>query len=310
MSLAVAVLVPSSQAARGGGTPVVLVTAETIDQLLVADASVRKRLRMPADPENLEASARDAVVVSPRAGAVTLVGVPALRVRKILRGFGSPHIVLLTPQLGRLAYVTDDARGQLDAVDLARKRVVRRVFVGLGAHHMSLSPDGKRLWIVLGERARSISVVDTSQMRRPRLIGHVDPHGLAHDVAFAPDGQHVWVTYDDRSHVRLFDARSRRPGVTYRAGSPPQHVAFSDNAKFAYVTSGNDGELRILRPADGRLLRRVAVPYGSFNLGLSGGLIVTPSLYRGTLTELSGSGRVLFSKHIAPAARDAAITVL
>ena len=306
---AVALLAPSSQAARGGGTPVVLVTAETINQLLVADGHVLKRLRMPADPENVEAGARDAVVVSPRAGAVTLVGVPALRVRKILRGFGSPHIVLIPSLFNRLAYVTDDERGQLDVIDLAEKRVVRRVFVGIGAHHMSLSPDGNRLWVALGERARFISVVDTSHARRPRLLGRVNPHGLAHDVAFAPDGQHVWVTYDDRSYVRLFDAESWRPGVTYRAGAPPQHVAFSDNGKLGYVTSGNDGELRIFRPTGG-LLRRVSIPYGSFNLGLSGGLVVTPSLYRGTLTELSDTGRVLFSKHVAPSARDAAIAVL
>ncbi|MDQ2983891.1 MAG: YncE family protein [Actinomycetota bacterium] len=310
----VVVFVPASQASRTGGTPVALVTAETLNRLLVVDlpsGHIRKRLRMPADPQNVETGARDAVVVSPRAGAVTLVGVPSLRVRKIFRGFASPHITLvLPPPHDRLAYVTDDGRGQLVVIDLQRKRVVKRIFVGLGAHHMSLSPDQRRLWIVLGERARFIAVVDTTHAARPRLLARVNARGLAHDVAFSPSGYAVWVTFDDRDAVSIFDPATGRSRVMYHAGKPPQHIAFASHNPYAYVTSGNDGQMRILLRQNGRLVRTVQTGYGSFNLGLSGGLIVSPSLYRGTLTELADSGRIVFSKRVAPAARDAAIAVL
>jgi hypothetical protein len=54
----------------------------------------------------------------------------------------------------------------------------------------------------------------------------------------------------------------------------------------------------------------VRTPYGSFNLGLAGGLVTISSLYRGTLTELDDSGRVLLSRHLAPATRDVAVAVL
>lgn len=302
-------LVPASQAARQGGTPVALVTAERQNQLLVVglpDGRIERRFRMPADPQNVEANQNVAVVVSTRAGAVTLLDTRRLRVIRVFRGFRSPHIAALSRN-GDFAYVTDDARGQLVVIGLARRRILTRLFVGFGAHHMSFRPGHHELWIVMGERARSIHIVDTTHAAAPRPRGWFSPPGggLMHDVAFAPDGR-LWIAYDDRLTISVVDPRTRRLLFTRAAGSPPQHVAFG---RFAYVTSGNDGRLRVFSNA-GRLIGTAATPRGSFNLGLGGGLVLTPSLTQGTLTELTESGRRLASAEVASAARDAALVVL
>ena len=307
--VAILLLPAASRAAPQGGTPVALVTAETEDQLLAValpSGGVEKRLKMPADPQNVEANNSVAVVVSTRAGAVTLVDAQRLRVTRIFRGLGSPHIAALSPN-GQFAYVTDDARGQLVVIGLARKRILDRVFVGFGAHHMTFRPHHHELWIALGERARSIHILDTTNPAHPRPRGWFSPAGgLMHDLSFAPDGRRLWVTYDDRPTISVFDARTRRVVLTRMAGSPPQHVAFG---RFAYVTSGNDGRLRIFSIA-GRLLGIAATPRGSYNLGLGGGLVLTPSLTRGTLTALTDNGRRIGSTLAAPATRDAALVVL
>src|SRR5439155_2377645 len=125
-------------------------------------------------------------------------------------------------------------------------------------------------------------------------------------------GKVVWVTYDDRSRVGIFSARTGKLLRTLPAGSPPQHVAFDQTptARYAYVTSGNDGTLRVLAFRTGKLVRTDRTPYGSFNLGIYGGVLLIPSLYRGTLTELTDTGRIVLSKRVAPAARDAAVAIL
>jgi DNA-binding beta-propeller fold protein YncE len=310
------VVAPASQAhvASGGGNPVALATAETMNELLavsLTNGKLLKRLPVAADPQNVETNDRTAVVVSPRAGAVTLVDVPRLRVVKVFRSFRSPHIALIGRD-DRYAYVTDDARGQLVVIDLVRRRVVRRVYVGLGAHHMAEDGPGNQLWIALGERARSIAAVDVSDPRRPRLVDHVDPHGLAHDLAFSPNDARVWVAYDDRASIGLFSAATGRLVRVLPAGSAPQHVAFgpAGGGGHAYVTSGNDGTLRIFSARTGRLLRLVHTSYGSFNLGLWGSFVVTSSLYRGTLMEFDGNGDRRLSRRIAPAARDVAVATV
>ena len=302
--------VPASSAAPLGGEAVALVTAETQNQLLAVDLStgrVIRRMRMPADPQNVETTRTgDAgAVVSTGAGAVTLLALPRLRVRRTLRGFHSPHIAAFSPD-GRFLYVTDDATGELVVVGVRRARVLSRLYVGPGAHHIAVSPDGRRLWIALGERARHIMVVDTRGGRARLHPAVPDPRGLAHDLAFTPGGKRVWVTYDDRSRIAVFDGRTFRRLYTLPAGPPPQHVAFG---RYAYVTSGNEGRLRIFS-LGGRLLGVARTPAGSFNLGLGGGTVLTPSLTSGTLTELHTSGRRIWTKRVASAARDAAFAVL
>lgn len=312
--LAILAVPAASHAAGQSGLPVALVTAETQNALLAVDlrsGRILKRLHMPADPENVEAYAGGAVVVSTRAGAVTLVDPRTLKVSRVLRGFGSPHIAAFTPA-GDYVYVTDDARGQL-AVILGR--VIRKIFVGYGAHHMAFSPDQRRLWIALGERARSIAVVDTRDVTRPRLVGHVKPNGLAHDLAFTPDGRYVWVTYDDRPYVRVFNANTRRPVATLYAGPPPEHVRFDDAsglapyARNAYVTSGNSGVLRVFDWRTRRLVQTLRTASGSFNVSVDRGLVATSSLTNGIVMTFRG-GRRRLAERVAPSARDVALAVL
>jgi hypothetical protein len=307
--LSLVLLAPVSQADNSGGGPMIaLVAAERTNQLVAVDlpsGRIVKRLRMPDDPQNVGACGGIAAVVSVRAGTVALVDVSTMKVRRILRGFAEPHIPACSSD-GRYVYVTDDARGQLVVI---RKRVVRRVFVGHGAHHMAEDGLGNRLWIALGERARSIAVVDVSNPAQPRLVGHVDPQGAAHDLAFSPGSTRVWVTYADRREVGVFSATTGKLVRHIPAGSAPQHVAFGPPGR-AYVTSGNDGTMRMFSSRTGRLLRVFRTTYGSFNLATYGSFVTTSSLYRGTLMDFDESGRRWLQKRVAPAARDVAITTV
>jgi streptogramin lyase len=308
-ALLVAVAALGGSAARGGGSPVALVTAETQNQLLaiaLPSGKVLRRLRMPNDPEDVAVvGAGHAVVVSPRAGAVTVLSTPSLRIVRILRGFSNPHIVAATAD-SQGVYVTDDGSGQLVAIRFSpRPHVVRRVFVGLGAHHFAVSPSGNQAWIALGERARTIVMVDVSDPWRPKVVGRFDPGFAAHDVAFSSDWR-VWVTAADRRFVTVFDTRTLRPVARIPAGAPPQHVAIG-YVDDAFVTSGYGGSLEIVDRSSGRIRRTVRVPYGSFDVTVGGGFAVTTSLLRGTVTEVDDGGRVRLSKRLAPATRGVAV---
>jgi WD40 repeat protein len=304
---AAALLAPASQARISSGKVYALVTAETLNQLVVVQSGrVIKRLPMPAEPENVEAFPNEtAVVVSTRAGAVTVLDTRRLQIRRVLGGFDSPHIAAFSPN-GTLIYVTDDGRGELAVI---RNRVLDKVFVGFGAHHIAVGPKGRRLWIALGERARSISIVNTANPRRPKVVGRVDPHGLAHDLAFTPDGRYVWITYDAGSVIRVFSTRTRQPVATIYGGTPPQHVLFGRAGTVfehtAYVTSGNDGTVREFRWRDRKLLRILHAPDGSFNLSAEFGWLATASLTQGIVSEFSGTRRS--SIRVAPATRDVAL---
>ena len=94
----VALLVPLS--ARAAAGPVALVTAETENELVAVNlvsGQILKRVSLPSDPEYVGVDGATVVVVSGRAGAVSLLGWPSLHLLKVLRGFGAPHLVAFAP---------------------------------------------------------------------------------------------------------------------------------------------------------------------------------------------------------------------
>jgi DNA-binding beta-propeller fold protein YncE len=306
-TLRAAVSRPATARAQRAG-PQALVTAETENRLLVVDlpsGRVVGRVRLPADPEDIAADtgSRRVVVVSARAGKVTLLERPSLRAIKVFHGFAAPHIVAVAPN--GAVYVTDDARGTVTVIDPIELRATSTVEVGAGAHHLSFDLRHHRAWVALGESARRIVILDTSNFDRPRVIGGFDPGFPVHDLAFSPDGRRVWVTSAAGPDVAVFSADGRALLFRVPVGAPPQHVAL--DGRYAYLTSGYGSTIEKV-DATGRLLARAASPYGSFELAAGDGYVVTASLLRGTLAIYTPRLKLLRVVHLAPATREVAIS--
>ena len=312
--LAVVSLLLGAATARArmmGGTPVALVTAESENEVLAVSlpgGKVLKRVHL-SDPESIAADpSGQAAVVSPE-GTVTLLDWRSLKVLAVIHGFRSPQIAAITPD-GQWVYVSDAATGELSVIELQTRRVVDRVYVGAGAHHLAISPDFSRAWVALGETAGTIVVLDTTKQNRPRVVGRIHPKVAAHDLVFAPDGRTVWVSSASAPFVSVLNASSGRLVATVPAGPGPQHIAFGAYARApVFITSGYGSTLEAVTVATRKVSRRVAVPYGSFNLATAGGFVVTSSLLNGAVTEFTDSLHRWMDVTVAPHARDVAISV-
>jgi DNA-binding beta-propeller fold protein YncE len=309
--VALVLLLPAPGAATSSGRPVALVTAETANEVLAVSLGkygghIIRRVHL-VDPLMI-ASARHgpAVVVNPR-GTVTLLAWHSLRPIKVFHGFSSPKVAEVAPN-GQLAYVTDERTGDLTVINLARRRIVGRVFVGLQAHHFAISPDGSLIWVALGETATTIVRLEASNPRKPLVVGRIHPPHGAHDVGFTPDGKLAWVTSPTATQVEVYSAAGKLLEGA-KAGRGPQHVAFSGSS--ALVSSGYGSSLESIawRAPYHRLLA-VTVPYGSFNLATYSGFVVTTSLFTGQVTELRVRDlHRLWTTRVAPAARYVAISL-
>ena len=286
--------------------PVALVTADLESRLVAVDlpgGHVREHVPTLPYPRSIERVGRTAVVAHSEIGAVSLLDVDTPAVRHVLHWFDEPRYTAGHPDR-RHAYVTDAARGELVALDLARSRVVGRTTVGPSARHVTITPDGRTLWVALGSKAEEVAVVDVSRAARPQVVRRFRPPFLAHDVGFAPDGRRAWVSSGDQNQLAVYDLRSGRLLARPYGDAPPQHVTFA--AGLAFVTSGWSGTLRVHR-VDGRPLARTVVPVGSYNVQQTIGWVVTPALGRGYLTVCDERGRVRRSERIARSSHDACI---
>jgi YVTN family beta-propeller protein len=306
---AVVAFAPESLFERPGRVSVALVTADLESSVVavnVATGRVRARIDTEAGPRSIERVGSRALVAHTEHGRISILDAPSLEVRSVVRGFGEPRYTAAAPD-GRHAYVTDSGRGDVAVVDTATGRVLRRVEVGGPARHVSLDASGTHLWVSLGSKAKRLALLDVSRPERPRLAGHIRPPFLAHDVGFAPGGRTAWVTSGDRGTLAVYDLATRRIRHRLSAGAPPQHVTFLDGS--AYVTSGEDGTLRI-HALDGRRTGRIAVPKGSYNVQQGEGVVVTPSLDRGTLCILDPDGTLRHRLRPARSSHDACVVLV
>jgi DNA-binding beta-propeller fold protein YncE len=285
-----------------------VVTAETEHAVLAVSTRTGRavrRARVVGDPTTLAADPEGpVVVVSPDAGAVTILSWPGLSRLAVLRGFRSPQIAAVTPD-GEWALVSDAATGDVSTIELADDRVVDRVHVGYGAHHIAVSPNQRSAWIALGETADSIVRLDLRNPGHLRIVGRLQPSQAAHDLAFAPNGATVWVTSAAAPDVSVYSAHTGRLLTTVPAGPAPQHVTFSEGpAATAYITSGYGSMIEMVNPTTHRVARRAAIPYGSFNLSTLDNVVATTSLLNGTVTILSRDLRRRLEAAVAPEARE------
>ena len=242
-----------------------------------------RRIPVAPDPKTVSAAPGGPfAVVSPGSGTVTVFGA-RLRRLAVFRHFRSPQLATFTPD-GEYLLVTDAAAGTLTSIELARMRVVGRVAVGSGAHHLAVSPNDRRAWVALGESANTIVVVDVADPRHMRVLRRLHPAAQAHDIAFDPDGRTVWVSSASKPYISVYGAASGRLLDTVPAGRAPQHVLFA--AGRAYVTSGYGSSIEMVDPARRTVLRRVESPYGAFNLASAGRWLVTTSVLNGEVTIL------------------------
>ena len=311
--LATALLfLPAASVNASASRPVAIVAAESANEVLAVSlgphgGQVLKHVHLE-DPLMVAAPLQHgpAVVANPH-GTVTLLGRRSLRPLKVFHGFSKPQVARIAPG-DRFAYVADGGNGKISVIDLARRRIVDRIFVGLQAHHMSFSPDGRRLWIALGEVARTVVRLDTSDLAHPRIAGRLHPRFFAHSVGFAPDGRTVWLSSARAPWVTAYDAATGRVVMVIRAGRAPQEVAFSGAR--ALLTSGYGSSLQAVLWRTYRRLGTVAMPYGSFNLATFGGQVVTSSLFTGQVTELeAGTLRRFWTAKVAPETRYVAISL-
>lgn len=303
IALPVTLRVPQAPAGGGG---VALVTADTQAHVAVVELpSGRIIVSIPtlAGPRSIESVAgRVALVCHTSRGAVSLIDGPTLRVTRVLRGFEEPRYTAAGPD-GVYAFVTDSARQEVVTVDIVERRVAARARVGGPARHVSITPDGRILWVSLGSKADLVAIVDVSRPTQPRLLHRLRPPFLAHDVGVVPGGRHVWVSSGDRGALAVYDRRTGDVVKRLAADAPPQHVTFLGGK--AFVTSGEDGTLRVHSLRDGRLVRTTRIPVGSYNVQGASGWIVTPSLDRGTFCVLTRAGRLVRRVQVAPSSHDA-----
>lgn len=128
---------------------------------------------------------------------------------------------------GRTAYAVGPATSELFAIDVKGRRVLKTIHAGERAHGVTVSPDGRELWIA--DWSGVVSVFESESLnllaRIPVAREGAKGPGANH-VAFTPDGARAYVT--SGNDLVVLDARKRQVTARMPVGREPHEISLED----------------------------------------------------------------------------------
>jgi DNA-binding beta-propeller fold protein YncE len=135
--------------------------------------------------------------------------------------------VAISPN-GKRAYAVGPATSELFAIDVKDRQVLKSVPAGQRAHGVTVSPDGKEVWIA--DWSGVVSVFDAESLKPLGQIQVVEIGGAqargANHVAFGRDGQRVYVT--GVGEVVVIDRHDRQILGRVNVGEEPHELSLED----------------------------------------------------------------------------------
>jgi YVTN family beta-propeller protein len=132
--------------------------------------------------------------------------------------------VAISPD-GRRAYAVGPTTSELFVIDVAGRHVLDNVTAGERAHGVSVSPDGREVWVA--DWAGVVNVFDAQSLEQLATIQVADPGGQAvqgaNHVAFSPDGARIYVSSIDQ--VVIIDAAGREVTQRLAVGQEPHEFS-------------------------------------------------------------------------------------
>lgn len=166
-------------------------------------------------------------------------------------GGGVPNRVVLTPD-GTQAWAIHDKSRVISIVDVAARKVLRRVKIGEWPYNLSFTPDGRYCWVLDWGDVSKILIYD---VQKNALEGEIEVSTWPAHGIFSRDGKLFWVTSETAGNVGVVDVPQRKIVEVLPSSGDAMGLALSADGQFVYVANGED---RTISKVDARSHRIVA----------------------------------------------------
>jgi YVTN family beta-propeller protein len=157
------------------------------------------------------------------------------------------------------AVKADKSADAIGIVDVAQKKLLRKIAAGSDPEEFSLSKDGTRLY-VSNEDVKTASVINvaTGKVEHIVVVGQ-EPEG----VATAPDGKRFYVTCEAGGEVYAIDTAAYTAAGHFKVNARPRSMDFLPAGGIGFIPSESAGELNVIDTVSLTVLKVIALPPGS-----------------------------------------------
>ena len=185
-------------------------------------------------------------VVSIASNSVALIDTATNRLKKVIYVGRAPHEAFFTPD-GRELWVAVRGEDYISVIDPVQMKEIRRVTLANGPGMTMFGADGKYAF-VCSSFTPELAVIDVASHAIVKRVPQATP--FCPNIAVSPENDEVWITLKDSGKVQVYDAKPPfQEKALLDTGPITNHVNFVNNrnGKFAYVTIGGLGEVKVFR---------------------------------------------------------------
>src|SRR6185295_10425060 len=144
----------------------------------------------------------------------------------VISGIEVGHGAAVSPD-GTRIYVSDEADSTLDVVDGKTLKVTTRIKLSGHPNNISISRDGRRVYVAIREEKGAVDVIDTVALQNVKSI---PIKGAGHNTYVTPDGRYVVAGSVVGKSLTVIDAKTEQPAwdMVFDLGVRP--LAFEPNA--------------------------------------------------------------------------------
>src|SRR6476620_10147786 len=125
----------------------------------------------------------------------------------VINGIEVSHGAAVAPD-GSRYYFSDEGESTLDVVDRKTLKVTRRIPLSGHPNNISISKDGRRVYVGIAAAPGAVDVIDTTSLENVKSI---PVKGPVHNTYVTPDGKYVVSGSIPSKVVTVIDAKSETP---------------------------------------------------------------------------------------------------
>jgi YVTN family beta-propeller protein len=127
---------------------------------------------------------------------------------------------------GSRIYISNEAMSTLDVADVKTLKVIKRVPLSGHPNNISISHDGKRVYVGIIQAPGGVDVIDTASFQ---MVKTIPTKGSIHNTYVTPDGKYVVAGSIQGKTINVIDAKTEEPAWTLELDLGIRPMTFSAN---------------------------------------------------------------------------------
>src|SRR5579871_1242909 len=177
-----------------------------------------------------------------------------------IHGIEVNHGAAVAPD-GSRYYISDEAERTLDVVDAKTLDVTRKIPLSGHPNNISISKDGRRVYVSIAVAPGAVDVIDTVSQERVKSI---PVKGAVHNTYVTPDGKYVVAGSIQSKTITVIDQKTETPAWTLTMDLGIRPMTFSTNpdgsTKWIFVQLSGMNGFAVVDFATQKEINRIHLP--------------------------------------------------